>query len=63
MAKQKQKPIFVKPRDSDGCVMVQLQSKKRNAEGLLKFHQSKSLTVYNLTLDQVEARLRAALVR
>ena len=43
------------------AVLIQLQEKQRNAKGKLVFIRSKTLTVYNLTLEEIETRLRQSL--
>jgi hypothetical protein len=45
------------------AILIQIQEKRRSgAKGNLEFKKSKTLTVYNLTLDEVYSRIKKSLM-
>lgn len=59
MAPKRQKPhVFEKPKES---IVIQIHQRRRDPkEGKLQAKGSRSVTVYNLTLDEVHQRILKA---
>jgi len=51
------KPMAMIAEKQKEGVLIQVQEKRRGRDGRMKFRKSKSLTVYNLTIDEAYQRI------